>query len=119
MFAIIETGGKQYKVKEDQKIFIEKINVAPGDSFVFKNVVLFASNDSASESNSILHNSSDLSNVEVVGEVVKHFRDEKVIIFKHRRRKNSRRKNGHRQTLTVVMIKIVKIKKIALSQSSE
>ncbi len=102
MFAIIQTGGKQYRVAKDDKIIVENLNSNPGD--VIKLDVLFAQNDNGDAVFGAPH----IKGATVSAEVTKNFKDDKVIVFKKRRRQNSRRKNGHRQLKT--LLKIIDIK---------
>ncbi len=106
MFVIVETGGKQYRVSEGNTIDVEKIDANEGDKIVL-DTVLFLQNDNEE----IEVGQPTLENVSVEAEVVKQYRDEKVIIFKKRRRKNSRRKNGHRQEKTQLKITNIKVSK--------
>ena len=94
MFAVIKTGGKQYRVTKDDVIAIEKLDFEAGATIVFDDVLALGDKIGAPR----------LDNTQVVGEVLKQFRDEKKIIFKKRRRKHYRRRNGHRQYLTLVKI---------------
>src|SRR5579871_3599479 len=94
MFAIIETGGKQYKVSPNDVIRIEKLAGAAGDTITFDRVLMV--DGKVGEPT--------LSGASVTGTVLEQTRNDKVIIFKKRRRQNSRRKNGHRQHVTVVRI---------------
>lgn len=94
MFAIIRTGGKQYKVAKDDVISVEKLEGDAGAKVEFSDVLMAGSKLGAS--------------AKVMAEIVKQFRDEKVIIFKKRRRHNYRRKKGHRQYLTQVKITDIK-----------
>ncbi len=98
MFAIIKTGGKQYKVTENEIIKVEKLVGALGDSIIFSDVLMMG------EGNSVKVGEPLVSNAKVCGTVLEQIRDDKVIIFKKKRRHNYRRKNGHRQYLTVVKI---------------
>jgi large subunit ribosomal protein L21 len=104
MFAIIETGGKQYRVSAGNTIRVEKIDSEDG-KVVLNNVLFFQREDGE-----LLVGKPMLDNVEVRAEINKTFKDDKVIDFHKRRRKNSRRKNGHRQTLTELRIVDIKIK---------
>lgn len=98
MFAVIKTGGKQYKVAAADVITIEKLPFAAGDEVAFSEVLLL--NDGSST-----HvGAPTVSGATVVGTVVEQMRGPKVIAFKKRRRQNSRRKRGHRQLLTTVRI---------------
>lgn len=103
MFVILETGSKQYRVSEGNTIQVEKINANEGDTITLDNVLFLQKDDGET-----LIGKPNIGNVKVEAEVVKHFKDEKVIIFKKRRRHNSKRKNGHRQQKTE--LKILKIK---------
>ncbi len=96
MFAVIKTGGKQYRVVADDVITVEKLTAQAGESVTFP--VLLISGEATHVGAPFLEG------VSVTGEVVEQTRGEKVIAFKKRRRQNSRRKRGHRQDLTVVRI---------------
>ena len=98
MFAVIRTGGKQYKVAENDVIIIEKLLVEAGDDIDFTDVL--ALNDGAATT----FGKPLVSGALVTAEVLEQARGDKVIIFKKKRRQNYRRKNGHRQDLTVVRI---------------
>lgn len=101
MYAIIETGGKQIQVSPGQKIRVEKLPVPAGEKVVFDKVLLLR--DEAS----VMVGKPYLSGVSVTAQVLDHIKDKKVIIFKHKRRKNYRKKIGHRQPLTVVSIESI------------
>ncbi len=98
MFAVIRTGGKQYKVAKDDVLEVEKLAGEPGAKIEFGEVLAAGSKIGAPL----------LSGAKVLAEIVKQFRDEKVVIFKKRRRHNYRRKKGHRQYLTQVKITEIK-----------
>jgi|SRR5690606_452189 len=98
MFAVIRTGGKQYRVAAADVIEIEKIAGEPGDAVTFEDVLMVGGEDASVVGTPTVPGAS------VAAEVVEHRRAKKVIAFKKRRRKNSRRKRGHRQQLTVVRI---------------
>ncbi|MBS0271820.1 MAG: 50S ribosomal protein L21 [Proteobacteria bacterium] len=98
MFAIIKTGGKQYKVAANDIIKVEKLLGASGDTIEFSDVLMMGQGDSVKVGAPLV------SNAKVCGTVLDQIRDDKVIIFKKKRRHNYRRKNGHRQYLTVVRI---------------
>ena len=99
MYAVIKTGGKQYRVAADQKIQIEKLDGLPGDQVEF-NEVLMVSNGSTFDIGAPF-----LAGATVVGEIASQDRGPHLIIFKKRRRKHYRRRNGHRQDLTSVTIR--------------
>lgn len=98
MFAIIKTGGKQYKVAANDIIKVERLLGTMGDAIEFTDVLMMGRGDS------VKVGTPRLVNARVCGTVVDQIRDDKVIIFKKNRRHNYRRKNGHRQYLTVVKI---------------
>ncbi len=97
MFAVIKTGGKQYRVAEKDVITIDKIKGAPGDLIEFAEVLIVGGDN-------VMVGTPTVAGASVAGEVVEQTRDAKVIAFKKRRRKNSRRKRGHRQELSVIRI---------------
>ena len=98
MFAVIKTGGKQYRVAANDVITVATLAGEPGTAVTFDQV-LMVTNDGSTQVGAPL-----VEGVTVAGEVVEHTRGEKVIAFKKRRRQNSRRKRGHRQDYTVVRI---------------
>lgn len=103
MFAIIETGGKQYRVAPNEKIIVEKLAGEVGSKVTLDRILL-VNNDQGE----INFGSPLVSGVTVEAEIVKNFKNDKVIILKKRRRQNSRRKRGHRQQQT--LLKILSIK---------
>src|SRR4029450_5585744 len=98
MYAVIKTGGKQYRVAAEDQIEIEKLPGAAGDMVEFTNVLMVANNGS------IDVGAPFVAGATVAGEILGQVRGPKVIIFKKHRRKHFRRKNGHRQDLTSVKI---------------
>jgi large subunit ribosomal protein L21 len=98
MFAVIKTGGKQYRVAANDVLKVEKVAGEVGEIVQFGQVLAFGEGDSATLGAPFVDGAS------VAAEVVEQGRGEKVIAFKKRRRQNSRRKRGHRQLLTTVRI---------------
>jgi large subunit ribosomal protein L21 len=98
MYAVIETGGKQYRVEVGTELEIERLEAAPGESVAFDRILLVADGDAASIGRPVVENAS------VSGEIVRLDRGEKLISFKYRPKARSRVKKGHRQELTVVRI---------------
>ncbi len=98
MFAVIKTGGKQYRVAPDDVIRIERIAGEAGDDVAFDNVLMLDA-----DGNTIV-GAPLVDGAKVTGTLVEQARGEKIIVFKKKRRKNYRRKNGHRQELSVVRI---------------
>ena len=99
MYAVIKTGGKQYRVAADEVLTIEKVAGDAGAKVEFTEVLMVAGSGDPKVGKPMI------SGAKVVAEVVEQGRARKVIAFKKRRRKNSRRKRGHRQHQTVVRIK--------------
>ena len=97
MYAIIKTGGKQYKVTTDQVITVEKLAGNVGDTVELD--VLFLN-----DGNKIVTDPAELANAKVSAEIVDQFKGEKVIAFKFNKRKRYRRTKGHRQQLTKLKI---------------
>ena len=94
MFAIVRTGGKQYRVAAGDKIAVEKLAGEAGDTITLGAVLLAGEGDSIA----------DASKVTVSAEIIAQAKSEKVVVFKKRRRHNYRRKNGHRQQMTLLRI---------------
>jgi large subunit ribosomal protein L21 len=97
MFAVIKTGGKQYRVAADNVITVEKVAGEPGEIIQFGEVLMLGGD-------SPLIGCPTIAGASVAGEVLQQGRGEKVIAFKKRRRQNSKRKRGHRQEFTMVRI---------------
>lgn len=94
MFAVIKTGGKQYKVAMDDVIAIEKLPGDAGAAITFDEVLMVGDKIGAPL----------VSGASVSAQVIDQFKSDKVIVFKKKRRQNYRRKNGHRQQMTLVKI---------------
>jgi len=94
MFAVVRTGGKQYRVAAGDKIAVEKLAGEAGDTITLGDVLLAGEGDSLS----------DAGKVSVSAEIIAQAKSEKVVVFKKRRRHNYRRKNGHRQQMTLLRI---------------
>src|SRR5262245_56158861 len=100
MYAVIQTGGKQYRVEPGQTVVVEKLSGDPGQHVTFDDVLLVSSGDGGSVS----IGKPRVANAVVKGEIVEQGRGEKLVVFKFRLRKNYVRKNGHRQDYTAVKI---------------
>ena len=98
MHAIIETGGKQYKVAEGDTLFIEKLPVEAGDTVTFDKVLAVLDGDKATFGAPVVDGA------KVTASVVKNGKGKKVIVFKYKPKKGYRRKQGHRQPYTKVTI---------------
>ena len=99
MFAVIRTGGKQYKVAQDDVITVEKLAGEPGSIVTLEDVLMVGEGGDARLG---------AGGASVTAEVVEQIKGDKVLIFKKRRRHNYRRKNGHRQALTVLRVTGIK-----------
>ena len=99
MFAIIRTGGKQYRVAHNDVLKVEKLDGVAGDTITFSDVLAVSSASGGTSVGVPL-----VPNATVSATVIAQDRLDKIIIFKKRRRQNSRRKNGHRQHVTVLRI---------------
>ncbi len=98
MFAVIKTGGKQYRVAANEKITVMRLDGEAGEKVTFGEVLMVGDGENMQIGAPLVSGAS------VVGEIVEQERGPKVIAFKKRRRKNSKRKRGHRQDLTIVRI---------------
>ena len=98
MFAVIKTGGKQYRVAANQTLRIEKLTAAAGDLVTFGEVLMLGDGDKVTIGSPLIAGAS------VAAELVEQARGPKLIAFKKKRRQNYRRKKGHRQQLTVLRI---------------
>ncbi len=100
MYAIVETGGKQYKVSQDEVINVEKLEAKVGDKVNLK-VLLIADGEK-------VLTGAEVAKSECVAEIVEHGKDKKIVVFKYKAKKNERKKQGHRQPYTTVKIISVK-----------
>ena len=97
-FAVIQTGGKQYKVSASEILKIERLESSEGKTVEFKNV-LFLNDDKSTEIGN-----PNIQGAKVEATILKNTKNKTVLVFKKRRRKNSRRKNGHRQQYSLIRI---------------
>jgi large subunit ribosomal protein L21 len=102
MYAVIKTGGKQYKVAEGDTIKIEKLNAEVGDTVTFDDVKLVAKEEGA------IIDPKELESVRVEGTVLAQEKAKKIIVLKFKRRKGYKRKQGHRQRVTKLQITKIK-----------
>lgn len=98
MYAVIETGGKQYKVQEGDVVFVEKLEAGEGAAVIFDKVL------AVSSEGRMTFGSPLVANATVSGKVLGHGKDKKIIIFKYKAKKTYRKKQGHRQPYTKVQI---------------
>lgn len=97
MFAVVRTGGKQYRVAAGDKIAVEKLAGEAGDTITLGDVLLAGEGETLADAKSVT----------VSAEIIAQAKSEKVVVFKKRRRHNYRRKNGHRQQMTLLRITAV------------
>lgn len=103
MYAIIETGGKQYRVQEGDTLFVEKLNHAEGESVKFDRILAVSNDGDLSVGTPVVAGAT------VEGTVLENGKAKKVIVYKYKAKKDYRNKNGHRQPFTKI-----KIEKISL-----
>ena len=105
MYAVVEIQGSQFKVEKDQKLFVNRIDAKEGSKVSFDNVLL------VDDGKKVQVGKPNLSGTSVEAKVVAHKKDDKVIIFKKKRRKGYKVKNGHRQAITEIIIQAISEKK--------
>ncbi len=98
MYAVVKTGGKQYKVSQDDTVLVEKINAKEGETVKLSDVLLF---DDGKE---LKVGKPFVDNAFVDAKIIRQTKSKKIIIFKRKRRKNHRKLQGHRQNLTLIKI---------------
>ena len=103
MYAIVDSGGKQYKVKEGEVLRVEKLAGKVGDSVSFDRILMFSDGENVNIGTPLLED------VAVSGHIVEQGKAKKIIVFKYKRRKRYRRKRGHRQQFTAVKVDSIKI----------
>ena len=112
-YAVLKSGGKQYKVSAGDVILVEKILGESGSKITFDDIIMMG------EGSQIHIEEAELKSASVTGEVIEQTRGPKLIIFKKKRRQNYRRKKGHKQDLTVIRIKSIDLKKAAVAKTVE
>jgi large subunit ribosomal protein L21 len=98
MYAIVNTGGKQYKIQQGDILRVEKIPGEIGSSVSFDKVLMFSDGENVNIGQPVLDN------VAVKGHIIEQGKAKKIIVFKYKRRKRYRRKQGHRQQYTAIKI---------------
>tara|TARA_B100000989_G_C19275008_1_gene357848 strand:- start:156 stop:563 length:408 start_codon:yes stop_codon:yes gene_type:complete len=105
MYAVVEIQGSQFKVEKDQKLFVNRIDAKEGSKISFDNVFL------VDDGKKVQVGKPNISGTSVEAKVVAHKKDDKVIVFKKKRRKGYKVKNGHRQAITEIIIQGISEKK--------
>ena len=113
MYAVVNSGGKQYKVQQGQILRVEKIPGEVGNPVTFDRVLMFSDGKNVSIGQPVLED------IAVEGHIVEQGRAKKIIVFKYKRRKRYRRKKGHRQDFTAVLIDGIKAKAKKSSESKD
>jgi len=98
MYAIVKTGGKQYKVAEGDTIFVEKLEVGEGETVVFDQVLTVVNDASVKVGRPMVDGA------KVTGKVMAHGKGKKILVFKYKAKSNYRKRQGHRQPFTKVVI---------------
>ena len=98
VYAVIKTGGKQYRVQQDDVIFIEKIDAVADETVTFEDVLLIADGEAAKIG------TPTVAGAKVVGKVISQVKSKKIVVYKYKAKKNERKKQGHRQPYTKVQI---------------
>lgn len=101
MYAIIETGGKQYKVEQGSELYIEKLPQEQGETVTFDRVLLVVGENGVKVGTPVVAGAT------VTAKVEKHGKGQKIIVFKYKAKKNNRRKHGHRQPYTKVVVESI------------
>ena len=107
MYAVVEIQGSQFKVEKDQKLFVNRIDAKEGSKIFFDNVLL------VDDGKKVQVGKPNISGISVEAKIIAHKKDDKVIVFKKKRRKGYKVKNGHRQPITEIIIQGINEKKVA------
>ena len=98
MYAVVEIAGQQFKVEKDQKVYVNRLEGKEGSKISFDNILMLDNSGKVVVGNPVVKGAS------VEAKIVKHLKDDKVIVFKKKRRKGYKVKNGHRQALTQIVV---------------
>jgi len=113
MYAVVEIQGSQFKVEKDQKLFVNRLDAKEGSKVFFDNVLL------VDDGKKVQVGKPNLSGKSVEAKVIAHKKDDKVIVFKKKRRKGYKVKNGHRQAITEIIIQGISEKKASKKKEVE
>ena len=113
MYAIVEIGGKQVKVEKDQKVFVNRLEGKEGSKVTFDNILLL------DNSGKVILGTPLIKGATVEAKILKHLKDDKVIVFKKKRRKGYKVKNGHRLFLTEIVVEKILEKGAKIKQDDK
>ena len=113
MYAVVEIQGSQFKVEKDQRLFVNRIDAKEGSKVSFDKVLL------VDDGKKVQVGKPNLSGTSVEAKVINHKKDDKVIVFKKKRRKGYKVKNGHRQAITEIIIQGISEKKASPKKEVE
>ncbi|HPF43193.1 MAG TPA: 50S ribosomal protein L21 [Syntrophomonadaceae bacterium] len=99
MYAVMKTGGKQYKVSEGNILKVEKLEAEVGDKITFENILFLTDGEG-----NVKVGDPNVSEAKVIAEVIEQGREKKVVVYKYKKRKNYHKKQGHRQPFTKIKI---------------
>ena len=113
MYAVVEIAGQQFKVEKDQKVYVNRLEGKEGSKISFDNILML------DNSGKILLGDPVVKGASVEVKIVKHLKDDKVIVFKKKRRKGYKVKNGHRQALTQIVVENILEKGVKVKAKTE
>ncbi len=112
MYAVVEIQGSQFKVEKNQKLFVNRINAKEGSKVSFDNVLL------VDDGKKVQVGKPNVTGTSIEAKVVAHKKDDKVIVFKKKRRKGYKVKNGHRQAITEIIIQGISENKASIKKNT-
>ena len=113
MYAVVEIAGQQFKVEKDQKVYVNRLDGKEGSKISFDNILML------DNSGKIVLGDPVVKGASVQAKIVKHLKDDKVIVFKKKRRKGYKVKNGHRQALTQIVVENILEKAVKAKAKAE
>ena len=113
MYAVVEIAGQQFKVEKDQKVYVNRLDGKEGSKISFDNILML------DNSGKIVLGDPVVKGASVQAKIVKHLKDDKVIVFKKKRRKGYKVKNGHRQVLTQIVVENILEKAVKAKAKTE
>ena len=113
MYAVVEIAGQQFKVEKDQKVYVNRLDGKEGSKISFDNILML------DNSGKIVLGDPVVKGASVQAKIVKHLKDDKVIVFKKKRRKGYKVKNGHRQALTQIVVENILEKAVKAKVKTE